>query len=170
MSPILFGLVLFILALVLLALFARGGAVEPAPVPARPPEDLRSMSPEEIARQVAQVFGRRGYRVVSQAVKDGYGDLLLEDRTPLTGQRIYVRTVRAPPEGAVESAEVQAAIDRVRGDQLGKAVVVTPGTFSDSARLLSTGVNVELIDGPALASLLREGVPAGRPATVTDTG
>ncbi|HEX9508181.1 MAG TPA: restriction endonuclease, partial [Myxococcales bacterium] len=75
------------------------------------------------------------------------------------GQRIYVRCLLTPEAGAVQSAEVQSALDTARGENLAKAEVITTGNFSDEARLISKQTAVELIDGATLAELIRKNLP-----------
>lgn len=154
MSPILLGLVLFGVLLVLLALFAGQGATETVrPLPAGRPPVARFSLPE-LARALREILAARGFTLLSEAVGVEHADLLLKNASPLVGQTVYVRCVLPEAGGAVDSLEVQAALDRIRGEQLEKAIVVTTGSFSNEARLVASGTNVELIDGPALAQLL----------------
>src|SRR5215472_2483400 len=64
-----------------------------------------------------------------------------------------------PESGAVESAQVQAALDTARGENLSKAIVVTTGPFSDEARLVSKDASLELIDAAALAQMVQAHLP-----------
>ncbi len=59
----------------------------------------------------------------------------------------------------MQSAEVQAALDTARGENLAKAEVITTGTFSNEAKLVSQQTAVELIDGATLAGLIRKHLP-----------
>jgi hypothetical protein len=153
MSPILIGLVLFGVLMLLLALFAGRGAGETW-VGTRKALDLTL---PELARALREVFTARGFIVVAEVEEPGRADMVLRDASPLTGQTISLRCV-VPPDGApVDSLEVQAALDRVRGEQLEKAIVATPGEFTQEAKLLARGANVELLDGPALELLLGPG-------------
>jgi len=148
MSPIFFGLVIVGVLMLLLALFAGRGAGETRA--GRPALDLAL---PELTRALRDAFTERGFTVLSEEYEAGHSDLLLEDASPLTGQTIYVRCV-VPPDGLVDSVEVQAALDRVHGDQLEKAIVATPGELSQEARALARGANVELLDGAALRLML----------------
>lgn len=151
MSPILFGLVIVGVLMLLLALFAGRGAGETPAGRAPAPLDLTL---PELTRALREAFIARGFTVLSEEDEPGHADLLLEDASPLTGQTIYVRCLAG---GAVDSVEVQAALDRIRGDQLEKAIVATPGEFSQEARALARGANVELLDGAALKLMLGQG-------------
>ena len=165
MSPILLGLVLFGVLMLLLALFSGGrGAGETV----RRPRPALDLTLPELARALRDAFTARGFTVVSEVDEPGRADLLLRDASPLTGQTISLRCL-VPPGGApVDSVEVQAALDRIRGDQLEKAIVATPGQFTSAARMLAAGANVELLDGAALEALLGPvATPArGRPLPV----
>ena len=160
MSPILFGLVIFGVLMLLLALFAGRGAGETRA--GRPAVDLPL---PELTRALRDAFTARGFTVLSETYGAEHSDLLLEDASPLTGQTISVRCL-APADGVVDSMEVQAALDRVRGEQLEKAILATPGEFSQEARALAREANVELLDGAALERMLGQGerrAPALRP-------
>ncbi|HVE85905.1 MAG TPA: restriction endonuclease [Myxococcales bacterium] len=163
MSAFLFGLVLFGILMVLLALFSGRGAGETVVrSPARRP-DVAALPLPDLVRALRDVYASRGYTVLSEAMAHDHADLLLEDTSPLTGQTIYLRCALPGDSGAVDSLEVQAALDRARGDQLGKAVVATTGGFSGEARLLARDANVELIDSEALEGLLDRRAREGRP-------
>jgi len=151
MSPILIALVVVGVLMLLLALFAGRGAGE-----ARAGRPAIDLALPELARALRDAFAARGFTVLSEVDEPGRADLLLKDASPLTGQTIYLRCV-VPAGGAVDSVEVQAALDWIRGEQLEKAVVATPGEFTQEARALARGTNVELLDGAALEVLLGQG-------------
>lgn len=157
MSPILLGLVLFGVFLVLLALFARGGAGETVQPVALGRKGVANLPLPELARALRELYTARGYTVLSESLESDHADLLLRDASPLTGQTVYLRCALPGDGGAVDSLEVQATLDRTHGDQLSKAVVATPGGFTGEARLLARDANVELLDGAAIAALLEQG-------------
>lgn len=161
MGTVLLAGLVFIGLLLALALFARGGPTETIRAQGLPPElsGLANLELAELGSVAQRLFSEMGFAVRAQSQHEGRVDLIVEDPTPVTGQRAYVRCVLTPPAGAVESAEVQAALDTARGESLAKAVVVTPGTFSDEARLLSKASALELIDGVKLSELLRAHLP-----------
>ena len=163
MSPVLIGLLLFGVLMLLLALFSGRGAGETVQVPEQPGPALADLPLPELTRALRAELTSRGFTVLSEAQEPGRADLVLRDASPLTGQTVYVRCIAPPGGAAVESVEVQAALDRIRGEQLEKAIVATPGSFSSEARLLAQDANVELLDGPALAGLLGRGVPGRAP-------
>src|SRR5438045_777019 len=111
MQAILLGLVIFGVLLLLLALFAGRGAGETVRG-ARPALDLPL---PELARALRDVFTARGFTAISEVVEPGRADLLLRDPSPLTGQTISLRCLVPPDGAAVDSLEVQAALDRIRG-------------------------------------------------------
>jgi hypothetical protein len=108
---------------------------------------------------VNRLFDELGFVTLAHSLLPSRCDLSVLDPTPITGQRVYIRCLLTPEAGAVQSAEVQAALDMARGDNLHKAIVVTPGIFSDEAQLVAQGVSLELIDGNKLAGLIRQHLP-----------
>lgn len=161
MGPLLIAGVVLLLIFLSLALFARGGPTETISTPGLQEEaqGVARLTLEELGSVAGRLFNELGFTTTSTAPQPGRYDLRMEDPTPVTGQRIYVRCVLRPEAGAVQSAEVQAALDTARHEQLAKAVVVSPATFSDEAQLVARGASVELIDGNALAALLRQHLP-----------
>lgn len=161
MASLLLAGVLVIALFLLLALFARGGPTETIGAKGLPPEaaGIAKLTLPELGSITSRLFNELGFSTVSQSVRPDRCDLILADPTPLTGQRVYVRCLLMPEAGAVQSAEVQAALDTARGENLGKAVVVTNGPFSDEARLVSKDTSLELIDGTALAEQIRSHLP-----------
>lgn len=154
MSPILIGLVLFGVLMLLLALFSGRGAGETIQPSERPGPAPANLTLPELTRVLRDAFTDRGFIVLSEMEEPERSDLLLRDASPLTGQTVYVRCLVLPDGAVVDSVEVQAALDRIHGDQIEKAIVATPGSFSSEARLLAEGANVELLDGSAVAELL----------------
>ncbi len=159
-TPIIAAVIAFVL-FVILALFARGGPTETLSAGALPPElsGLGRLSLAELGSVCGRLFDELGFRTLGKEERPDRVDLRVEDPTPVTGQRVYIRCVPTPEAGAVQSAEVQAALDTARGENLAKAVVVTAGPFSDEAKLVSQGTALELIDGEKLAQLLRAHLP-----------
>src|SRR5688500_7028297 len=102
-----FGLLIFALLLL-----TREGATEPAALGARaePPTALAQLEVAELTELVATLFENRGFGIATEVVREDESDLIAEDPTPVTGQRIYVRTVRVRSGGLVSSVEVQACL------------------------------------------------------------
>ncbi len=161
MGPLLLAGVVLLILFLSLALFARGGPTETIQAAGLPDElsGLTKLTLSELGSISERLFSELGFTTTARSEQPGRIDLSMQDPTPVTGQQIYVRCVLAPEAGAVQSAEVQAALDTARGESWAKAVVVCPGTFSDEARLISAGSPVELIDGVQLAQLLRAHLP-----------
>jgi len=161
MGPVLIAGVVLLAIFLSLALFARGGPTETIGPGGLAPEarGVATLGLEELGSVAGRLFNELGFTGVSQEQLPGRFDLRMEDPTPLTGQKVYIRCLLLPEAGAVESAQVQAALDTARHEQLSKAVVLTVATFSDEAKLLAQGGGVELIDGNQLAGLLRQHLP-----------
>ncbi len=161
MDTLLLAGVVVVTLFLLLALFARGGATEPVTRSGLPPEAaaIAKLTLPELASITSRLFNELGFAKTSQNDFPDRTDLVMEDPTPITGQRVYIRAVLTPESGAVESAQVQAALDTARGENLSKAIVVTTGPFSDEARLVSKDAALELIDGAALAQMIQTNLP-----------
>jgi Restriction endonuclease len=144
-----------------LALFARGGPTETIAITGISPEaaGVAKLTLPELGSVVNRIFDELGFVTLAKNSWPQRCDLTVLDPTPVTGQKVYIRCLLTPQAGAVQSAEVQAALDMARNDNLHKAMVVTPGTFSDEARLVSQGASLELIDGDQLAQLIRKHLP-----------
>lgn len=153
--------VIVVALFLLLALFARGGATEPVTPKGLPAEvaNLSTLTLPELTSITSRLFNELGFSKVSENDFSDRADLVMENPTPITGQRVYIRALLKPESGAVESAQVQAAVDTARGEELSKAIVVTNGPFSDEARLLAKDTALELIDGAALGEMIRTHLP-----------
>jgi hypothetical protein len=153
--------VIVVALFLLLALFARGGATEPVTPKGLPAEaaGVAKLTLPELSSITSRLFNELGFTGVARNDFPDRCDLRMEDPTPVTGQRVYIRILLTPESGAVESAQVQAALDTARGESLSKAVVVTTGPFSDEAQLVAKDAAVELIDGAALAQMIRAHLP-----------
>lgn len=160
MGSLLLAVVIAVGLFLLLALFARGGPTETIRTGTDPEAGgIQSLSIAELGSVVARLFNELGFSTVRLETTPVRVDLVVADPTPVTGQSIYIRCLPIPEAGAVQTAEVQAALDTARGENLAKAVVVTPGRFSNEATIVSQGAAAELIDGLALANLLRKHLP-----------
>ncbi|HEY5675316.1 MAG TPA: restriction endonuclease, partial [Myxococcales bacterium] len=73
--------------------------------------------------------------------------------------RIYVRGVLPAAAVPVDADEVLTLIDTARAESVGKAVLVTLGRFSEEARDTAKGNPVDLVDGDALAALVKKHLP-----------
>lgn len=161
MGPLLLGGAVMVVIFLVLAIFGRGGPTETIGAAGLPAElqGIAKITLAELGSVAQRLFNELGFSLVDQSELPGRFDLRMADPTPVTGQRVYIRCVLTPEQGAVQSAEVQAALDTARHEQLAKAVVVTPGIFSDEAQLVARDAPLELIDGVKLAALLRQHLP-----------
>ena len=161
MGPVLLAGIVLLAIFLSLALFARGGATETISASGLSDEakGVAALGLEELGSVASRLFNELGFTTAAASPQPGRYDLRMEDPTPVTGQKVYIRCLLQPEAGAVESAQVQAALDTARHEQLSKAVVVTVATFSDEAKLLARDSSVELIDGNQLAALLRQHLP-----------
>src|SRR5690349_16176045 len=113
MGPLLLAGLAVLALFVLLAIFARGGPTETLPTSEAPPEaaGLAKLSLSELASVTARLFNELGFALEDQSELPGRVDLRMRDPTPVTGQAVYIRCLLTPEAGAVQSAEVQAALD-----------------------------------------------------------
>jgi hypothetical protein len=156
LGPIFLGGLLFVVVFVFLAVFARGGPTETHRVGARSPDQvLSALSLDELSRVSTRILNEMGFRIIASTPTPTHVDVIADDPTPITGQRVYVRILPAPPGGFVESVEVQAAMDAARGEGLSKAIVLSPAQFSEEARSTAMDVQLELIGGSELEDLCR---------------
>jgi restriction endonuclease Mrr len=120
---------------------------------------LARLGPEELEKLLVLVFSEMKFELERRGAQEGTVDLWAVNATPITGMRVYVRGIPAPPLGVVGEEEVRAAIETARAEQAGKAIVVTPGGFSPEARAAAAGASADLVDGAALGKLVRKHLP-----------
>jgi hypothetical protein len=161
LGAVLIAGVVLVVVFLSLALFARGGPTETISAGglSESAQGVTALGLDELGSVVSRLFSELGFTALSSSAQPERFDLRMENPAEIVGQRIYVRCLLRPEAGAVQSAQVQAALDTARHEQLEKAVVVTTATFSDEAKLVAQGTSVELVDGNLLASMLRQHLP-----------
>jgi hypothetical protein len=117
------------------------------------------ITPQEFARLLAMLFAEMKFDIETSNLRGGDVDLFAVNPTPITGARIYVRGVIHPPLGLVGEDEVRIALETARAEMAGKAVVVTPGSFTADARASARGAPVDLLDGGSLLNLVKKHLP-----------
>ena len=85
--------------------------------------------------------------------------LIAEDDTPIRGVKMLVWGHHLAPASALGSEVVRDAMEMVRGEEAGKAVIVTPGRFTEEARAAAAPLPIELVDGRALLGLVKKKLP-----------
>jgi hypothetical protein len=159
MSAIVLGLAVTVLLLILLAVFGRGGAGETFRMRRGEPAPETAL---ELARHVERLLRQEGFFVDrSEEATSGPLDLVARDPRPLVGQRVYVRIFGRPIVEPVGAAEVQSALDRIKGGYH-KAVLVSAVGFSDEALAAAQESAVELLDSSRLPE-----VTTAEPAVAT---
>ncbi len=157
-SLIVLALVGLVLGFLLIGLTARS-PTSASPAGASEAGWIAGLSPEGFGKLLSLLFAELKFEVESAARRGDNVDLFAVNRTPITGARLYIRGVFHPPLGMVGEEEVRTALDAARAEQAGKAVVVTPGGFTDEARAAASGAPVDLVDGGALAALVKQHMP-----------
>lgn len=113
----------------------------------------------EMGKLLGMLFSELKFEVQDARVSGSVVDLFAVNPTPLVGGRVYIRGVCHPALEQVDEDEVRAALETARAEMAGKALVVTGGGFSPRARAAAEGAPVELLDGPALLSLVKKHLP-----------
>jgi restriction endonuclease Mrr len=152
-------------ALILLA--GRGQPVSPAAqapagAPRQDPADLawvRERGPDGLERLLRSLFEEMGLEPGPGERTDAAVTFTATDARPIRGGRVYVHAVLPTPGARVEGDEVRALADAARAEAAGKAVLVTLGAFTDEAREAAKDLPVELVDGDALAALVKKHLP-----------
>ncbi len=152
----LFGLAL---GFVLIAFLARSPVPATAGMPTGEGSWIARLRPDEFGKLLSLLFAELKFEIESSTQRGGDVDLFAVNPTPITGARLYVRGVFHPPLGMVGEEEVRIALDTARAELAGKAVVVTPGGFTPEARATAQGSPVDLLDGAALAALVKKHLP-----------
>jgi len=120
---------------------------------------VRALGVQGLHRALRRLFGEMGFETDDGELGEDSVAFHAVDPTPIRGGRVYVQGVLAAPGVAVGGDEVRALLDAARGESAGKAVLVTLGRFGPDAREAARDAPVELVDGEALAALLRKHVP-----------
>jgi restriction system protein len=120
---------------------------------------IARLDAQSMGRLLTELFGELKYEVEDARYQGNVVDLFAVNVTPITGGRIYIRGVCHPPLGTVGEEEVRGALDTARAEMAGKALVATGGVFSAEARAAADGVPLELLDGPALMTLIKKHLP-----------
>src|ERR1043165_76590 len=120
MGPVLLAGIVLLAIFLSLALFARGGATETISASGLSDEakGVATLGLEEMGSVASRLFNERGFTTPSASPQPGRYDLRMEDPTPVTGQKVYIRCLLLPEAGAVEGAQVQAALATARPAQL----------------------------------------------------
>lgn len=159
MSIILIALFGLAAGFVLIALISR--TAPPIGGPPSPGAEswISRLRPEEFQKLLSLVFSEMKFDIQSSNLRGGDVDLFAVNPTPITGARIYVRGIFHPPLGMVGEEEVRIALETARAEMAGKAIVVTPGSFTPDARATAQGTPVDLLDGAALLGLVKKYLP-----------
>lgn len=148
----------------LILLIGKGQPVSPAS-----PENLvreghgemawvRGYGIEGFQRLLLTLFTEMGFHPERSERGRTTVDLFANDPTPIRGGRLYVHGLFANRE-PTDADEVRNMIESARAEFVGKGVLVTLGTFTTDAQEAARGNPIDLIDGDALARLVRKHLP-----------
>lgn len=148
MAPIFFALIATAILLLVIALFARGGAGETRPLW----RATGGAHGAALVEETQQVLSSMGYTIGSvTSTPQGRVDMMARDPRPVAGQVIYVR-VFPDERDPVGVSEVQAALDRLK-EGFHKAVLISSAGFTNEGVVTAEDTAVELIDAPRLSEL-----------------
>ena len=120
---------------------------------------VRTYGVEGFERMLLTLFSEMGFSAERSDRGKGTVDFYAVDPTPIRGGRIYVRGVFDNHAVPVDAEEVLTLMDTARAESVSKAVLVTLGRFSDEARDSAKDNPVDLLDGAALATLVKKHLP-----------
>jgi len=114
---------------------------------------IRAESWQDFEPLIAEAYRRRGYRVKMRGGPGADGGVDLE----LEGQdgRIVVQC-KQRTRGTIGVEVVRALFGVMIHETADRAILVTSASFTDAARAFAANKPIELIDGKALARLIRE--------------
>lgn len=151
---------------ILVALLAgRGQRTSPASAAGTPPDEteglgwVRAHGVAGFERLLLRLFEEMGFQPGPSERTELTVDFFAVDPTPIRGGRVYVHGVFAPAGVPVDGDEVRALADATRAELSGKAVLVTLGRFSPDAHEAARDQPMDLVDGEALAELVRRHLP-----------
>jgi hypothetical protein len=148
MAVIILAGILFVLAAIALAVFARGGAKEPVTTAGNIAPEVAPTTSLELDRKTRQLLIQRGFEIVRVDPDDGGGPgFVAEDRTPVSGQKVYARAFALEKGERVTAAMVQAALDAAHAEGLNKTILISSNGFTDEAILSARDTPAELIAG-----------------------
>ena len=154
-----------VVGFLLILLIGKGQPVSPAaidkPGGAAPTELewVRGFGIEGFQRLLLTLFTEMGFNAERSERGQSTVDLYANDPTPIKGGRLYVRGVLAQAGVPLGDDEVRNLIEAARAESVGKGVLVTLGDFTGEARDAARGNPVDLVDGRALAVLMKKHLP-----------
>lgn len=128
-------------------------------------DSLRSLSWREFEQLVGEAYRRQGYDVeeTGGSGADGGVDLVLRGH----GETVLVQC-KQWRERQVGVVKVRELFGVVTAERANRGILVTSGNFTNDAQSFKVGKPLTLVDGPALAQLVRDvqpAHPAARPIT-----
>lgn len=139
--------------LVALALYSKGGAKEPSTATG----PVRPTNPVQLEEEALRLISLLGLEIERSDRDERRGTVYRTiDRTPVTGQRVYVRTFALAPGELATASDVQSVLDEIKQDNFNRALLISPNGFSDEAILAADATSIELIDRAGLNDLLRD--------------
>jgi hypothetical protein len=120
---------------------------------------VRGYGIEGFQRLLLTLFTEMGFNPERSERGAATVDLFANDPTPIRGGRLYVHGLFLAAGAVTDADEVRNMIESARAEFVGKGVLVTLGTFTTDAQEAARGNPIDLIDGDALARLVRKHLP-----------
>ena len=120
---------------------------------------VRGFGVEGFQRLLLTHFTEMGFHAERSERGQATVDLFANDPTPIKGGRIYVRGVLSAPGFQLGDDEVRNLLEAAHAESVGKGILVTLGDFTGEARDAARGNPIELVDGRALAGLMKKHLP-----------
>jgi restriction system protein len=115
-------------------------------------DDIRALSWRQFESIVGEAFRRRGYSVVENAVDGADGGIDLALRKD--GERFVVQC-KQWKQWTVGVKPVRELAGVIAGAEVAGGFFVISGRYTEEARRFASSVNIELIDGDALAEMIQ---------------
>jgi len=149
----------------LILLAGRGQPISPASPGGAPQAEagelawVRTFGGEGYRRLLVALFGEMGFDAEPGRSGTETVEFQAVNPAPIRGGRILVHGVLASSGAAVAGDAVRLLLDTARAESVGRAVLVTLGRFSEDAQEAARDNPVDLIDGDALAALMKKHLP-----------
>lgn len=135
--------------------------------PRPPPVDLKresndspliTLDSEQLGKVVAELLDKMGLEIDRlQGGKNEVIEIYAENPEPVTGGKILVHCIVAPPEtGKLDAPAVGAFIRATRSAYVSKGLLFTTGTFTPDCRLEADDAPVELFDRDRLMKMINQ--------------
>ncbi len=119
--------------------------------------NLLNMPREKFTELIKKLLNSLGFEIEEITIFDsGETDFLVFDSDPVKGGKFVVHCICFEKNKLIDSTYVLKLLDNVKGESALKGILLTPHFFTVEALNASYGVQLELINGEKLVSLLEK--------------